>query len=146
MMIYTYKHIVISIATLFIVTMVLFLIAHDYSQWYVCVIPCILTWFILKSRANKLVLCENGFLIKSLFGKKLFEYGHIRKVKVFADSFFYVKTIGMVVYSCRGNHQTFYIGTLLFSQAGALVESLDMRTDIKIEEGVSEDGCHAGMD
>jgi hypothetical protein len=116
MLIFTYRYIVSTIVALFAFTSVLLLFPHHHSAWYVYMIPCVLTYFILVNYFNRIKLCEEGFFIKTLYKNYYFKYDDIQKLSTFKDSFFYMKTVGIRIHLKNGIYKEYNIGTLPVSQ------------------------------
>lgn len=87
MPIFTYKYIIITVVSLFIGTSVLLLLSHGHFTWYVYTVPCVLSFFILANRANKIKIYKEQLIIESLYLKKGFNFECIRQITVFKDPF-----------------------------------------------------------
>lgn len=116
MLVFTYKHVVITIISLFVCTSALLLLSHNSFAWYVYMFPCVLTYFILVNRTNKVKVYQEQLLIENIFKRVFYKYEDIQKISVFKDFFFYVKTIGIRIHFKNGICKKYYIGTLLTSQ------------------------------
>ena len=97
---FTYKYISSTIILLFACTSFLAVISHNEHIWYVYIIPCILSGFILMKRTKKIVFNKESLLIVGLFKKE------------FIDGFFYEKTLGIKIHFRNGSLKKIYIGTL----------------------------------
>ena len=120
MLTFTYKYIIITVVSLFIGTSVLLLFSHSHFTWYVYTVPCVLSYFILANRANKIKIYKEQLIIESLYQKKSFDFENIQQITVFKDPFFYGKTIGLRIHLKNGKYNKYYIGTFLTSQLSEL--------------------------
>lgn len=109
---FTYKYISTTIILLFACTSFLAVISHNEHIWYVYIIPCILSGFILLKRAKKIVLNKEFLLIVGLFKKEFIPFKDIYKFEIFKDGFFNRKTLGINIYFRNGSVRKIYIGTL----------------------------------
>ena len=76
---FTYKYISSIIILLFACTSFLAVISHNEHIWYVYIIPCILSVFILMKRAKKIVFNKESLLIVGLFKKEFITLKEIYK-------------------------------------------------------------------
>ncbi|WP_346700566.1 hypothetical protein [Barnesiella sp. An22] len=109
---FTYKYISSTIILLFACTSFLAVISHNEHIWYVYIIPCILSGFILMKRAKKIVFNKESLLIAGLLKKEFIPFKNIHKFEIFKDGFFYGKTLGINIHFRNGSLKKFYIGTL----------------------------------
>lgn len=109
---FTYKYISSTIILLFACTSFLAVISHNEHIWYVYIIPCILSGFILMKRTKKIVFNKESLLIVGLFKKEFIPFKEIYKFEIFKDGFFYEKTLGIKIHFRKGSLKKIYIGTL----------------------------------
>lgn len=124
MLTFSYKYIITAIVSLFVCTSALLLLSHDSFVWYVYLVPCVLTYFILAYRANKIKVYKKQLIVERLHKKEILNYKDIQKIEFFKDSFFYEKTIGIRIYFKNKICKKYYIGTLLTSHLPELEQEL----------------------
>lgn len=124
---FTYKYISTAIILLFACTSVLAVISHNEHIWYVYIIPCILSGFILTKRAKKIAFNKEFLLVEGLFKKEFIPCKDIYKFEIFKDGFFYGKTLGINVYLKNGSIKKIYIGTLEASCVSKLHNFLNIK-------------------